>query len=75
MKKFLTAMITLVVLCAIAYFTMEYKDVLCYKCKMEKDSSTVLVPQVDTLFVADTTNTLQVDSLIRTIDVDKDSLK
>ena len=70
MKKFLTAMITLVVLCAIAYFTMEYKDVLCFKCRTEKDSSTVLIPQVDTLTVADITNTLQVDSLIRIVDVD-----
>ena len=72
MKKFLTVMITLVVLCAIAYFTMEFKDVLCYKCKienMEKDS-TVLVPAVDTLTVADTTNTLKIDSLIRTVNVD-----
>jgi hypothetical protein len=70
MKKFLLTMVTLVVLCAIAYFTMDLKE-LCYKCKVDNQKDSVMVEQVDsvslpvrdTLVVADSTVAVTIDSV------------
>jgi hypothetical protein len=70
MKKFLLTMVTLIALCAIAYFTMDLKE-LCYKCKVDNQKDSVMVEQVDsvslpvrdTLVVADSTVAVTIDSV------------